>query len=71
MLALQPALAPLEVATLVWDRWAEFALPRVRGLSGRFMSANNRSLVRSAQISLDVESGLAAIRVLHRGSRAA
>ncbi|HEY6425399.1 MAG TPA: hypothetical protein VIY28_19585 [Pseudonocardiaceae bacterium] len=38
--------------------------PRVAGFAWRFMSANNRSLARSAQTCPDVESCLAAIRTL-------
>lgn len=47
--------------------WAEIPLPRVRGFTWRFMSANNRSLARSAYTSPDVESCLATIRVLQDG----
>jgi hypothetical protein len=43
---------------------AELAPPRERAFTWRFMSANNRSLARSAQISPDVESCLATIRAL-------
>ena len=46
---------------------AEMPNPRVRGFTWRFMSANNRSLARSAHISPDVESCLAAIRTLQEG----
>jgi hypothetical protein len=41
--------------------------PRVRGFTWRFMSANNRSLARSAYTSPDVESCLETIRVLQEG----
>ena len=41
--------------------------PRARGFTWRFMSANNRSLARSANTSPDVESCLATIRVLQEG----
>ncbi len=41
--------------------------PRVSGFVWRFMSANNRSLARSAQTCSDVESCLVAIRVLQEG----
>ncbi|MGH3822246.1 MAG: hypothetical protein ACRDRA_05310 [Pseudonocardiaceae bacterium] len=47
--------------------WAEIPQPRVRGFTWRFMSANNRSLARSAYTSPDVESCLATIRVLQEG----
>lgn len=47
--------------------WAEIPLPRVRGFTWRFMSANNRSLARSAYTSPDVESCLATIRILQEG----
>jgi hypothetical protein len=40
---------------------------RMRGFTWRFMSANNRSLARSAYTSPDVESCLATIRVLQEG----
>lgn len=40
---------------------------RVRGFTWRFMSANNRSLARSAHTSPDVESCLAMIRLLQEG----
>lgn len=40
------------------------AAPRATGFAWRFMSANNRSLARSAQPCPDVESCLAAIRML-------
>jgi hypothetical protein len=46
---------------------AELAFPRERAFTWRFMSANNRSLARAAQISPDVESCLAAIRTLQEG----
>jgi uncharacterized protein YegP (UPF0339 family) len=41
--------------------------PRATGFAWRFMSANNRSLARSAQTCPDVESCLAAIRTLQEG----
>jgi hypothetical protein len=41
--------------------------PRARGFTWRFMSANNRSLARSAQTSPDVETCLATIRLLQEG----
>ena len=41
--------------------------PRVRGFTWRFMSANNRSLARSAYTSPDVESCLETIRLLQEG----
>lgn len=44
--------------------WSEPAVTRARGFSWRFMSANNRSLAKSAQIDPDVESCLEAIRAL-------
>lgn len=47
--------------------WADIPHPRVRGFTWRFMSANNRSLARSAYTSADVESCLATIRVLQEG----
>ena len=47
--------------------WAEIPHPRVRGFTWRFMSANNRSLARSAYTFPDVESCLATIRVLREG----
>jgi hypothetical protein len=46
---------------------AGLALPRERAFTWRFMSANNRSLARSAQISPNVESCLATIRALEEG----
>jgi hypothetical protein len=46
---------------------AEPPLPRERGFTWRFMSANNRSLARSAHTSPDVESCLATIRTLQEG----
>ncbi|MGH3695416.1 MAG: hypothetical protein ACRDRX_15745 [Pseudonocardiaceae bacterium] len=46
---------------------AETSQPRARGFTWRFMSANNRSLARSAHISPDVESCLATIRLLQDG----
>jgi uncharacterized protein YegP (UPF0339 family) len=48
------------------DPEAVVAVPRATGFVWRFMSANNRSLARSAQICPDVESCLAAIRVLQQ-----
>lgn len=45
-------------------RDAGVAGPRATGFAWRFMSANNRSLARSAQTAPDVESCLAAIRIL-------
>lgn len=47
--------------------WANIPHPRERGFTWRFMSANNRSLARSAHTSPDVESCLAAIRMLQEG----
>jgi hypothetical protein len=47
--------------------WAEIPHPRERGFTWRFMSANNRSLARSARISPDVQSCLASIRTLQQG----
>jgi hypothetical protein len=47
--------------------WAEVPLPRERGFTWRFMSANNRSLAKSARTSPDLESCLATIRVLQEG----
>ena len=49
------------------ESWADIPLPRVRGFTWRFMSANNRSLARSACTSPDVESCLATIRLLQEG----
>jgi hypothetical protein len=46
---------------------AELAAPRARAFTWRFMSANNRSLARSARTSPDVESCLATIRTLQEG----
>jgi hypothetical protein len=46
---------------------ADIPHARVRGFTWRFMSANNRSLARSANICPDVESCLAEIRVLQEG----
>lgn len=46
---------------------AEAPTPLGRGFTWRFMSANNRSLARSASISPDVESCLAAIRTIQDG----
>ena len=46
---------------------AGVAEPRATGFAWRFMSANNRSLARSAQTCPDVESCLAAIRILQEG----
>jgi hypothetical protein len=47
--------------------WADIPPPRTRGFTWRFMSANNRSLARSAHACPDVESCLAAIRLLQDG----
>ncbi|MGH3786606.1 MAG: hypothetical protein ACRDRG_08655 [Pseudonocardiaceae bacterium] len=47
--------------------WAEIPHPRERGFTWRFMSANNRSLARSAYTSPDVETCLASIRSLQQG----
>jgi hypothetical protein len=47
--------------------WADISSPRTRGFTWRFMSANNRSLARSAHACPDVESCLAAIRLLQDG----
>jgi hypothetical protein len=47
--------------------WAEVPQARVRGFTWRFMSANNRSLARSANTCPDVESCLAEIRTLQEG----
>jgi hypothetical protein len=44
--------------------WAEIPHPRERGFTWRFMSANNRSLAKSARTAPDVESCLATIRIL-------
>ena len=44
--------------------WADIPLPRTRGFTWRFMSANNRSLAKSARTAPDVESCLATIRLL-------
>lgn len=44
--------------------WPEVPAPRERAFTWRFMSANNRSLARSEQISPDVDSCLATIRLL-------
>lgn len=49
------------------DPDAGVAPPRATGFAWRFMSANNRSLARSAQICPDVESCLTAIRILQEG----
>lgn len=46
---------------------ATVAQPRETGFAWRFMSANNRSVARSAQICPDVESCLEAIRTLREG----
>lgn len=46
---------------------AEFPVPQARGFTWRFMSANNRSLARSASISPNVEACLAAIRIVQDG----
>ena len=51
--------------------WAEVPLPRERGFTWRFMSANNRSLAKSARTSPDLDSCLATIRVLQEGLLAA
>ena len=51
--------------------WAEIPQPRERGFTWRFMSANNRSLAKSARTSPDLESCLATIRVLQEGLLAA
>ncbi len=48
-------------------RDAGVATPRATGFAWRFMSANNRSLARSAQTAPDVESCLASIRILQEG----
>lgn len=48
-------------------RDAGVAVPRATGFAWRFMSANNRSLARSARTAPDVESCLAAIRTLREG----
>ena len=47
--------------------WTDIPPPRARGFTWRFMSANNRSLARSAHACPDVESCLASIRVLQEG----
>lgn len=47
--------------------WADIPSPRTRGFTWRFMSANNRSLARSAHTSPDVESCVATIRLLQEG----
>ncbi|MGH3871972.1 MAG: hypothetical protein ACRDSR_10740 [Pseudonocardiaceae bacterium] len=50
---------------------ADLAPPRPPGFIWRFMSANNRTLAKSAQAYPDVESCLAAIRILrHAAPRA-
>ena len=49
--------------------WAEVPQPRERGFTWRFMSANNRSLAKSARTSADLESCLATIRALQDGLR--
>ena len=41
--------------------------PQERGFTWRFMSANNRSLAKSARTSPDLDSCLATIRVLQEG----
>jgi uncharacterized protein YegP (UPF0339 family) len=46
---------------------AEFPQPREREFTWRFMSANNRSLARSAHPSPTVEGCLASIRALQQG----
>jgi uncharacterized protein YegP (UPF0339 family) len=45
----------------------ELALAREQGFTWRFMSANNRSLAKSAQIAPDVDSCLETIRTLREG----
>lgn len=47
--------------------WADIPHPRMRGFTWRFMSANNRSLARSAHTSPDIEACMATIRVLQDG----
>jgi uncharacterized protein YegP (UPF0339 family) len=47
--------------------WGELVQPREREFTWRFMSANNRSLARSAQPSPTVEACLAGIRALQQG----
>lgn len=47
--------------------WPQIPLSRERGFTWRFMSANNRSLARSAHTSADVESCVATIRTLQEG----
>jgi hypothetical protein len=47
--------------------WAEIPHPRERGFTWRFMSANNRSLAKSARTAPDVECCLARIRILQEG----
>jgi hypothetical protein len=47
--------------------WAETPHRRVGEFTWRFMSANNRSLARSAHTSPDLESCLQDIRTLQRG----
>jgi hypothetical protein len=49
------------------ESWTDVPPLRTRGFTWRFMSANNRSLARSAHACPDVESCLAAIRVLQEG----
>ena len=46
------------------ESWTDVPPLRTRGFTWRFMSANNRSLARSAHACPDVESCLAAIRAL-------
>ncbi len=46
---------------------ATILYPRERGFTWRFMSANNRSIAKSAHTSADVESCLATIRTLQEG----
>jgi hypothetical protein len=46
---------------------APLPLTREPGFTWRFMSANNRSLAKSAQIAPDVDSCLEAIRILRKG----
>ena len=45
----------------------ELPLAREQGFTWRFMSANNRSLAKSAQIAPDVDSCLESIRTLREG----
>ncbi|MFY9806171.1 MAG: hypothetical protein WCC38_04630 [Pseudonocardiaceae bacterium] len=55
---------PAEAAGAWSEPRLEPAVTRAREFSWRFMSANNRSLAKSAQIAPDVESCLEAIRAL-------